>query len=111
MKFVNGLKVCAEILLGGTILVMLSLSINEVSMGDLEAIQLLVSCALFVMYMWLGWIQPLEAGFGLAVLGIFVVTFFGSVMLDSFSWLVIGAPTLITGLLFLGAGWKFRRIR
>ena len=108
MKLPNGLKIGAEVLLGATIIIMLYICINEISTGNQAGMLFLLPLAIFVVFMWLGWIRPLETGVGLALLGIIVFTFPENIVIDSIAWRTIGAPTLITGFLLLGSGWKFR---
>jgi hypothetical protein len=59
--------------------------------------------------MWLGWARPLETGFALVLLGIIVIIFFGNVMNNPLAWTMMGSSVLITGALFLRAGWKFEQ--
>jgi len=109
MRLANGLRIGAEVLLDASIMIMLIVSINEIFTRNHASVALLAPTAVFVLFMWLGWIHLLETGVGLIVLAIIVVTLSGNVMRNPFAWLMMGVSTLITGLLLLGAGWKFRK--
>ena len=63
------LKVSAEILLAITVIIMIIVAIKVISLGDPIRLQLLLSTIFFVLFMWLGWIQPKVTGIGLICLG------------------------------------------
>ena len=109
MNIAQRLKVSAEILLFITVIIMIMVAIKVISLGDQIRVQLLLSTTFFVLFMWLGWIHPKATGISLICLGLFVITFFGNLASDPFAWRLFGSPLLITGFLFLGAGWEFHQ--
>ncbi len=108
MKIANGLKVSAEIILGVSIVTMTILAFKMMGRGEQTGIQLLLSAVMFLLFMWLGWIQPKATGIGLIFLGLLVIIFFGNYADDPSAWKLMGSPFLIAGSLFLGADWKLR---
>lgn len=110
MNIATRLKVSAEILLSITVIIMIIVAIKVISSGDSLGIQVLLSISFFLMFMWLGWIQPRITGIGLMLLGYVVIAFFGSFAtspINPIEWKILGVPILISGLLFLGASMKF----
>jgi hypothetical protein len=109
MKLAKNLKIGAETLLIANVVIMLYVSIKEIMAGNRIGIGLLVPIVIFAIFMWLGWARPLETGFALVLLGIIVIIFFGNVMNNPLAWTMMGSSVLITGALFLRAGWKFEQ--
>lgn len=106
MKPAQGLKIGAEILLGATVVILLMVSVNDLLTDNFAGIGLLVPAAVFVMFMWLGWIKPTETGLALVLLGAIVIAIFRKTMNFSIPWHIIGWSTLVTGLCLLWAGRK-----
>jgi len=109
MKFANGLKIGAEILLAATFVILLIVSINDILAGNFAGTSLLVPAAVFAIFMWLGWIKPSETGLALVLLGAIVIIVFRNTTNSPIAWRTMGSSTLVTGLLLLGAGWKFHQ--
>jgi hypothetical protein len=110
MKLAKNLKIGAETLLIANVVIMLYVSVKEIMASNRFGFGLLVPIVIFAIFMWLGWARPLETGFALVLLGIIVIIFFGNVMNDPLAWTMMGSSVLITGSLFLGAGWKSGQI-
>ena len=110
MSIVTRLKVGAEILLSITIIIMIIVAIKVISLGSSIGTQLLLTTVFFVMFMWLGWIQPKATGIALIVLGSIMLLFFSNLASNPESWNLFGSPILVAGLLFLGAGWEFQQV-
>jgi hypothetical protein len=110
MKLAKYLIISAETLLIANVIIMINVSIKEIVAGNRIGIGLLVPIAIFAIFMWLGWTRPSETGLALVLLGALVIIFFGNVMNDPFAWMMMGSSVLITGSLFLGAGWKSGQI-
>ena len=109
MNIGKRLKVSAEILLGSTVIIMIIVTIKILSQGNRTGTQLLLPSIFFVMFMWLGWMQPKLTGMGLIFLGLLAILLFGTLATDPFYWRLLGTPIFIAGLLFLGAGWNFHK--
>ena len=110
MNITKRLKVGGESLLFMTIISMVLIAFRVISSGDqTTGVQLIFSALLFFIFMWLGWIQPKITGVGLILLGSLVVFFFGKLANNPNAWKLLGVPFLISGLLFLGAGWEFHQ--
>ena len=110
MSIVNRLKVIAEILLSITIIIMIIVAGKVISLGISIGVQILLSTLFFVMFMWLGWLQPKPTGIALIFLGSLILILFGNMVLKPDIWRWFGIPILIAGFLFLGAGWKFHKM-
>ena len=109
MKLANGLKIGAEILLGATFVILLIVSINDMLTGNFTSTGLLVPAAVFAIFMWLGWIKPSETGLALVLFGAILIIVFRNIANSPSAWRMMGSSTLVTGLLLLGAGWKFHQ--
>lgn len=109
MKLTYKLKIGAEILLGATFVILLIVSMEDRIAGDYASIGLLVPAVVFAIFMWLGWIKPLETGLALVLLGAVVIIFFGNTINSPVAWFMMGGSTLVAGFLLLRAGWKLHQ--
>jgi len=108
MKLIKRLKFWAEILLGITIILMLNVSLHEISTSNDAGIGFLIPITIYIAFMWLGWIKPLETGIALVLLGVTMFIFFRNIRGGQLSWFMMGGSTIFAGILLLGTGWKFR---
>jgi hypothetical protein len=83
---------------------------NKPNFNSQPGMQFLLPRAIFMVFLWPRSIRPLETGVGLILPGLLTVSFFGNIGVDSLGGRLIGSPTLITGLLLIGAGSKFHRL-
>ena len=109
MKLTNSLRIGAEILLGATIVAMLYVGLNGIANDNYTSKGLLIPIVIYPVFMWLGWNWPLETGLALTVIGATVLVFFENIVISPIAWHIVGGSTLATGLLLLGASWKFNQ--
>jgi hypothetical protein len=108
MKNVKGLKIAALIFPGLTFAILLLFTIGETAGGDWSGLGHLIQAIPIALLMWLGWKRPLWGGMLLLVLAFIAFQFFSDALRGP-EWLapflIIVAPLLLSGFLFLGAAW------
>jgi hypothetical protein len=111
MDRINQLKLAALILPGLTIAILLLFAVGETAGGDWSGLGHLLQALPIALLMWLGWKRPVWGGVFLVLLSLVAAHSFagdlrGSEWLPPF--LIFVAPMLLSGLMFLGAGWLER---
>ena len=106
MENIKGLKIVALIFPGLTLAILLLFAIGETIGGDWSGLGHLIQAIPLALFMWLGWKRPLWGGIFFLVLGLVAWYSFADALRGS-EWLVpfliIIAPILLAGILFLGA--------
>jgi hypothetical protein len=113
MKNSKELRIAALVLSGVTTAILLLFAIGETVGGDWSGLGHLAQAAPIILLMWLGWKRPLWGGIFILVLS-FIAAYSLADALRGPEWLapflIIIAPLLISGFLFLGAAALQRRI-
>jgi hypothetical protein len=106
MKNVKALKIVALIPTGVTLVILLLFAVGESAGGDWSGLGHLIQALPIAFLMWLGWKNPLWGGILFLLLAFLALLSFS----DAFQgqdwlapFLIIIAPLLLSGLLFLGA--------
>jgi hypothetical protein len=106
MKNVKGLKILALIPSGIALAILLLFTVGESASGDWSGLGHLIQAIPIAFLMWLGWKRPLWGGILFLLLAFLALLSFSDA-LQSRDWLapflIIIAPLLLSGLLFLGA--------
>ena len=100
------MKIAALIFPGIPLVILLLFAVGETIGGDWSGLGHLIKAVPIVFLMWLGWKRPLWGGILLLVLSIFAGYSFANPLRGT-DWLapllIIVAPLILSGLLFLGA--------
>jgi len=106
MNKTKGLKIIALIFPGITLAILLLFTIGETVGGDWSGLGHLIQAIPIALLMWLGWKRPLWGGILLLVLSLIAAYFFTN-PLRGMNWLapllIIIAPLILSGILFLSA--------
>jgi len=106
MKKTKGLMIAALIFPGIPLAILLLFAIGETVGGDWSGLGHLVLAVPIALLMWLGWKRPLWGGIFLLVLGLILASIFANPMRGK-DWLapllIIIAPLILSGILFLSA--------
>jgi hypothetical protein len=112
MKKVKGLKIVALIPPALATAVLLLFAFGETIGGDWSGLGHLIQVIPIVLLMWLGWKRPLWGGIFLLLLGFLGLHSFSDTLRGP-EWLapflIIIAPLLLSGFLFLGAAGLERK--
>jgi len=102
----KGIKIFAEVFPGIPLVILLLFAIGETVGGDWSGLGHLIQAIPIALLMWLGWKRPLWGGTLLLVLSLIAAYSFAN-PLRGVDWLspllVIIAPLILSGILFLGA--------
>ena len=106
MKNIKRLKIVALIPPGLAIAVLLTFMIGETAGGDVSGLGHLIQAIPIALLMWLGWKRPLLGGVFLLLLSLLAAHSFADALRGPerlAPFLIIIAPLLLSGFLFLGA--------
>jgi hypothetical protein len=112
MNKTKGMKIAALIFPGIPLIILLLFAIGETIGGDWSGLGHLIQGIPIALLMWLGWKRPLWGGILLLVLSLIEVYSFAN-LLSGNDWiaplLIIIAPLVLSGILFLSAARLERR--
>jgi len=112
MNKTKGIKIAGEIFPGIPLVILLLFAIGETVGGDWSGLGHLIQAIPIALLMWLGWKRPLWGGILLIVLSLIAAYSFANPIRGT-DWLapllIIVAPLMLAGLLFLGAAWMERK--
>jgi hypothetical protein len=112
MERARDLKIFAMLLPGLTLAILALFTLGETLGGDGGGAGHLVQALPIALLMWLGWKQPAWGGLCMVLLSLLAANYFADALRGP-EWLapflIFVAPTLLSGLLLLGAAWLERR--
>ncbi|MEZ0397035.1 MAG: hypothetical protein ABWK53_11485 [Anaerolineales bacterium] len=113
MKFANGLKIVASLIVGLMCLYWIVRGSAQIASGNTNAFSVLTPVVLAAALAWSGWRRPLLAGILLALLGVILAMYYLLVfyyLQDALPALILMcAPMAVSGLIFIEAAWSIHK--